>query len=70
MRQASKVGLRAIIQVRAADHNQRVSRAHPRSDGNRLAFAAKQDTVGSAPDPRYVGRERPPVPLDELRVYR
>jgi F420 biosynthesis protein FbiB-like protein len=22
------------------------------------------------PDPEYVGRERPPVPLDELRVYR
>ena len=22
------------------------------------------------PDPAYVGRERPPVPLDDLRVYR
>ena len=50
MRQASKIGLRPIIQMRSADHDQRVCRARPRSDGNRLTFAAKRDTVGSTPE--------------------
>ncbi len=38
-----------------------VCRARPRSDGNRLTFAAKRDTVGSTPDhptPGHVDRRR------------